>query len=451
MRVLLVNKFWYPKGGSERYTFLLKDLLESHGHEVVPFAMEDERNLSTPWAEFFAPHVDFWGEHPNDPNTIRMIRIRPEHPHSWHSDIFVDSDAHLIKKLKTVLWNRVAAERLDALLQEWKPDIAHLQNFSHQISPSILPVLARHGIPIVWTLHDYELLCPNYRMYTKGSPCERCKSHRYWNAVRFNCMGSCAASVAAVLEHAYHAMNGVYRKYVDAVIAPSRFLAGKLAEWGWKGKVEVIPNFIKSDANDANGRANDANSDSRHSDAFVDSDVHPVLFVGRLQEEKGIEDFMEAAERCPEIAFAIIGDGPLSGEVRKRMTRVKNLVWQGVLPVEETAKRIAAARIVVVPSRWYENAPYVVLEAMAAGIPVIATCIGGLPELVRENETGLLVPPRDAEALAVAVQTLYSDPLRCRTMGDRAQEIARTEYGPDRHYERITGVYREAMKAKRKS
>ncbi|MFH1098867.1 MAG: glycosyltransferase [Candidatus Uhrbacteria bacterium] len=437
MRVLLVNKFWYPKGGSERYAFLLKDLLESHGHEVVPFAMEDERNFSTPRASYFVPHVDF-----------------------WEATDAVPNETSGLTKLRTVFWNRAAARQLDELLKEWKPDVAHLQNFSHQISPSILPVLKRHGVPIVWTLHDYELLCPNYRMYTQGSPCERCRRHRYWNTLRYSCMGNCAASAAVALEHSLHAALGVYCKNIDVVIAPSQFLASKLAEWGWSGRVEVIPNFVPIPPTPPTPppvpRELGISLRSRRGGK---EGTGSALFVGRLMEEKGIEDFVEAARRLPGIQFEVIGDGPLGKKFQISSTKFQtnsksqapnlplpadkfqNVQWLGARSSEETRVRIASAAMVVVPSRWYENAPYVVLEAMAAGVPVVASQIGGLPELVRDGETGLLVPSRDPEALANAIKVLHNDPARCRAMGERARGIARTEYEPGRHYERIVGIY----------
>ncbi|MDO8598944.1 MAG: glycosyltransferase, partial [bacterium] len=290
MKILLVNKFWYPKGGSERYTFALKDLLESRGHEVIPFAMEDERNLSTPWAAHFVSHVDYWEAADAVPDQTSMLG-----------------------KLSRIVWSREAVQKLEALIAETKPDVAHLQNFAHQISPSILPVLARHGIPVVWTLHDYKALCPNYRMYTKGLPCERCKGHSYANAIRYRCMGSVGASAAVALEmYLHHVILNVYGKHLSAVIAPSEFLATKLKEWGWKGRVEVVPNFVGV-------------STPSRSPSPGEGEKKTVLFVGRLMEEKGIEDFVEAARRLPEIPFAVVGDGPLRSKFQNPESRIQNL------------------------------------------------------------------------------------------------------------------------------
>ncbi|MBI4434141.1 glycosyltransferase [Candidatus Uhrbacteria bacterium] len=404
MRVLLVNKFWYPKGGSERYTFLLRDLLESEGHTVIPFGMTDEWNVATPWAEYFAPRVAF-----DDSADMGMCGS--------------------LDRLMRVLWNRDAAAALDRLLSRVRPDVAHLQNFAHQISPSILPVLARHGVPIVWTLHDYKLLCPNYRMYTQGAPCERCQGHSYWNAVRYNCMGRRGASAAVAAEmYLHHALTNVYGKHIAAVIAPSAFLADRLHAWGWRGRIEVVPNCIEPFPAAPPPHPRDRSG---------------VLFVGRLMEEKGVLDFLEVVRRLPKIPFVVIGNGPLGAEMQKAAATYANLTWHGAQPPDQMRAHYERARVLVVPSRWYENAPYVVLEAMRAGTPVIATRMGGLPELVDDGATGVLVPPRNPVALARAIGELIADEQLLAAFGNRAQHDAHERYGPALHYARLQALYAE--------
>ncbi|MDO8424928.1 MAG: glycosyltransferase family 4 protein [bacterium] len=409
MRVVLVNKFWYQKGGSERYTFLLKDLLAVRGNTVIPFAMEDERNWPSEWSEHFVPHVDF-----------------------WEADDAIPNQTGMLEKLSRVLWSRDAAARFGALLDEAKPDVVHLQNFAHQISPSILPECTKRGIPAVWTLHDYKALCPNYRMYTKGAPCERCKGGQYRNAVRLNCMGSRGASAAVALEMMlHHAVLDVYGKHIAAVIAPSTFMAERLREWKWEGRVEVIPNFVtRADAVPPPAPPQDAGERGQ------------VLFIGRLAEEKGVEDFIEAAARLPKVPFAIIGDGPLAEFVRQRARHIANLTWLGQLERREVTTYLSRAALLCMPSRWYENAPYSVLEAMAAGVPVVATRIGGLPELVRDGETGVLVEPKNPKALAKTIEMLYGNGSALQAYGEAARRIATEQYGPTGHYERIIGLYR---------
>lgn len=415
MRIVLVNKFWYPKGGSERYTFLLRDLLESHGHSVVPFSMEDDRNLPTPWSEHFVPHVDF-----------------------WDAADAVPGQTHVLQKLSRVLWSRDAAQRFGEFLDAVQPDIVHLQNFAHQISPSILPECTKRGIPAVWTLHDYKAMCPNYRMYTRGAPCERCKGGRYWNAVRFSCMGSRGASLAVALEMTlHHAILDVYGKHLAAVIAPSQFMAEQLRAWGWKGRVEMVPPCITLDVGD------------QQRDQALGMDHHvesrSVLFIGRLVEEKGIEDFLAVAKLHPDIPFEVIGDGPLMERCSLSAATCTNVRLRGALPPHATAIHIAQAAIVVVPSRWYENAPYVVLEAMAAGVPIIAADIGGLPELVRHGENGLLVPPRDAAALDTSIAMLYRDEVKRTAMGAQARTLVREQYGAEQHYQLLNTLYRDCI------
>jgi glycosyltransferase involved in cell wall biosynthesis len=257
-------------------------------------------------------------------------------------------------------------------------------------------------------------------------------------------MGSFPASVAVAIEMVlHHIILNVYGKHLAAVIAPSAFLGQKLREWGWRGRVEVVPNFIEGIRNQPAPTAASGELGIRKTDG-------DVLFVGRLVEEKGIGDFVEAAKRLPEIPFTVIGDGSLRARFDIRDSRFDHITWYGALSPEETTQHIARAAIVVVPSRWYENAPYVVLEAMAAGVPVIASSIGGLPELVRDGETGVLVPPRDSDTLAKTIDALYHDGTKRWEFGQRARAIAAAEYGPERHYQRLMGVYTNLVSEQRR-
>ncbi|MBI4450114.1 glycosyltransferase family 4 protein [Candidatus Uhrbacteria bacterium] len=166
-----------------------------------------------------------------------------------------------------------------------------------------------------------------------------------------------------------------------------------------------------------------------------------AVFVGRLSTEKGIKDFVEAARRLPAIPFTVIGSGPLDAMIHDSYSMIPNLRWLGALQPDEAQERIAAAAVVVVPSIVPEIAPYVILEAMAAGVPVVASRIGGIPELVREGETGFLVPPRDPAALAKTIEMVYGDGMLRKRLGTRARAICTAEYGPERHYERIIGLF----------
>ncbi|MDO8621957.1 MAG: glycosyltransferase family 4 protein, partial [bacterium] len=229
----------------------------------------------------------------------------------------------------------------------------------------------------------------------------------------------------------HHTILNVYRRNIDCIIAPSRFVADAVRGWGWRGKIEVIPNFLPSPPRSLRTPSN--------SPSGRGGETPPVLFVGRLSEEKGIADFVEAARRLPEIPFEVVGNGNSSSP--PLTLRGGNIRWLGVLQPDEAQRRIASAAVVVVPSVVPEIAPYVILEAMAAGVPVVASRIGGIPELVHEGETGFLVPPRDPAALAKTIEMVYGDGMLRERLGTRARAIATAEYGPERHYERIIGLF----------
>jgi glycosyltransferase involved in cell wall biosynthesis len=404
MKIVLVNKFWYPKGGTERYLFLLKDLLEQHGHEVIPFGMDDERNIVPSSLSHFVSHVDF-----------------------WDAEDSVSNQTSPASAAARVLWSREASKKFAALLDEEHPDIIHIHNIAHQISPSILPVAGRRNIPVVATAHDYKLQCPNYRMFTQGSPCERCQGKRYWNAVRFQCFATRGASAIAAAEMTlHHVLLDVYGRYLSAVVAPSQFMAEKLESWKWRGRVDVIPNFIPPPY--------------REPDTVLQEDGR-VLFVGRLTEEKGVEDFLAATWKLPNVPFSLIGDGPLAPSVAAAVEKQHHVKWLQDQSPDDVSRHLSRAAMVVVPSRWYENAPYVVLEAMASGVPVVATRVGGLPELVRDGVNGAVVSVKDHEALAKSIEMLYTDLSLRRAMGERARKLAKEKYGPEQHYKALMELY----------
>ena len=215
MKVLLVNKFHYLKGGSERVYFDTKKILEENGHQVICFSMKHENNIHCEQSDYFVDNVDY----------------------ASHNDSF--------SKVARFIYYKKAAEKLEKLIKQEKPDIAHLHNISHQLTPSILKPLKEAKIPIIQTLHDYQLICPNYRLYTNGNVCEKCKVHRYYECVANKCMrDSTSASLLAASELTFQWFLQFYRERVDLFVSPSEFLKNKLKEWEVKQEVEVLPNFI---------------------------------------------------------------------------------------------------------------------------------------------------------------------------------------------------------------
>ncbi len=412
MRILMINSFFYLRGGAERCFLDLMALLAAHGHEVIPFCMTDERNRPTPYASHFISHINF-------PERLRQGG-------SWRDKWTV---------LERVVYSREARDRLAALIAETKPDIAHVHGIAHEMSPSVLPVLRRAGIPVVQTLHDYKLLCPNTSFVSNGRICEACKGHRYYNAVRYRCKrGSLAASLLAALEATIHKAWRIYERNVDVFITPSQFLQHKLKEYGISNPVVHIPNFIDVDR-------------FRPCDEPEDY----ILFSGRLVGIKGIKTLLTAMCEVRQARLLVAGDGELrtwaEAFIRKHdLTHVELL---GHLKTAELVDLIRRARFTVVPSEWYENYPMSVLESLACGTPVIGSRIGGIPELVHEGQTGLLFRPGDTAELVTKIRFLWARPELARGMGQNGRLQVTRVNNPERHYQQTMSLYQELLAQKR--
>ncbi len=385
MRILVVNKFYWEKGGSERVLFDLAHGYAAAGHEVIPFAMASPRNLPTPWADRFAPEVRWEGG-----GGLATLRAAAGVIHSGE-----------------------AKRRLAALLRDARPDVAHLHNFHHQLSPSIVDALREAGVPAVHTLHDYKVVCPNYLLFTRGDVCRRCAGGRYLQAVVHRCVrGSAAASAVAAVESAWHRARRTLERGIRVFVAPSRFLADEVRAMGFRGRLEVVPNGLDVDAIPAATRPGEG-----------------FLYAGRLAHEKGVATLVEAALADPALGVTIAGDGPDADALRRAAARAPDRVrFCGALPRAELLARLRSARAVVMPSLWHENAPLAALEAAASAVPVIASRRGGLPEIVRDGENGILVPPGDPEALAKAMRSLQDSPDLAARLGRRGRAIAAGEY-----------------------
>jgi glycosyltransferase involved in cell wall biosynthesis len=310
-----------------------------------------------------------------------------------------------------------AARRLRDLVRRTRPTVAHLHNFHHQLSPSIVDVLRREGVPAVHTLHDYKVLCPNYLLYTEGEVCERCCRGCYVHAVVHRCVRNArAASLVACIEMTLQRAARTLDRGIRLFISPSRFLARKLEEYGTDpARIRVVPNGIDIGA---------------ITPGAGEGEGEGFLYVGRLSREKGLPTLLAAVEQAPRVRLTIAGTGPSEPEIRRRVdaglsSRVRFL---GQLSREEVAQQIAAARAVVIPSEWYENAPMSVLETLAAGVPVVGADIGGIPELVCDGETGLLFPPRDAGALAACLQRLDAEPQLAQRLGSAGRRLVEERY-----------------------
>lgn len=403
MKILMANSFHYERGGDCTYTFALSRLLESRGHEVIPFATRHPLNIPSPYEQYFVPRVDY-DELERDRNPASAIRV-----------------------LRRSVSSSEARDCIRRLLRDTKPDLAHFQGIHRHLTPSIIGPLKAAGVPIVWTLHDYVPICPNTHFYCRGEICEACRAGRFYQAPRRRCKrDSLAASFVAALEAYAHRWMRVYQ-HVDHFVVPSRFLGAKLAEHRFPSKaVTAIPHFIELKEFEASDR-----------------DEGFLLFAGRLAEEKGLRTLIEAKAVLGRGELLVVGDGPLRAEIQSGVAEkgIPGVQFLGLKTRDEVRDLAAKARCLILPSLWYENFPFAVMEALALAKPIVASRIGAIPELVADEQDGLLFTPGDSRDLAEKLGRLLDDEQLARRLGKSGRAKAEREWSPEVHYQRLSVVY----------
>ncbi len=408
MRILLANKFYYRRAGAEAYLLDLEAALKRSGHEVAVFASAHPENLPCAWEKYFPPYRDY--------------------SRGWS-----------LAKFRNMVWSPEAAKRIRWLIRDFKPEVAHFQNIYHHLSPSIIAECNRAQVPVALTVHDYKLICPNYSLFTDHAACERCHLFRYWNAVRYKCVkGSRAGSAAAAAEEWIHRALKIYETGVARFVTPSDFTRETLIRWGKNpAKIVHLPNLLDLTRLPAPS-------------AEVGTDV---LYVGRLEEWKGVKILPALAAAAPDIRFKAVGSGPLAVELKERVRALglNNLEILGFAPREKVYEEIKKSRVVVVPSLGYDPFPTAALEAGALGRPVVGSRIGGIPEIVREGETGLLVAPGDEKAFLDALRKLEYDAAFAAALGAAAAVRVRALVDPERHLQKLLALYGEIIEQNRVS
>ncbi|CAM2986428.1 glycosyltransferase family 4 protein [Skermania piniformis] len=407
-RILHVNKFRYRRGGAESYMLDLAASQRAEGHQVAIFAMEHPDNEPDPNDDLYPARMEL-----NPP---------PE------------TVGERVGTALGVLYRRDARVAMDRMLQRFQPDVVHLHNIYHQLSPSILRPIAKRSVPAVMTLHDYKLACPTYQFLDHGQICEACISRKFGNAVKRRCnQGSLTGSTLSAIELTAHTYLGAYGP-IDRFLCPSRFLLQKMAQARvYPDRLRHLPNFC-----DVTG---------------IDPAAGPgrgVLYAGRLSAEKGVDTLIDAAALLPAgIDVTIAGDGPERAELEQRAIRTgvaDRVHFRGRVNRDEVHAAMRAAAVVVVPSRWYENQPMTILEAFGCARPVVATHLGGLPELVRDGITGRLVPHDDPAALARALAEVVaaeSAVAPADSMGAAARAYTVERSSLRRHLQDLEAIYSE--------
>jgi len=409
LKILLVNTRHFYGGGDSTYTFNLADLLSSHGHEIAFFAMQDNRNLPDPNADLFVSQIEF-----RDLNQNKTL-------------------INGMKVITRAIYSTEARQKFSALLDRFSPDIVHLQNYIGHITLSILFEARQRGLPIVSTLHDYGMVCPNshFLIDRTGQICEACQGGRFYQAIIKRCKKDSllASGMAGFLAYCNRWM-GVMKKS-DAFLTPSRFLKNKLVENGFdESMVHPLPLFLPQ-KNFWEG----------------EQDKGYLLFLGRLEAIKGINVLIEAAHRAKDVPLLIAGSvsEPLASQLPKILPEKTKYV--GLKHGQELTDLIHNALAVVLPSIWYENQPFSILEAFASGKPVIASDLGGMTELIAHRERGLLVKPGDPAALADSMQWAVTNQALMKEMGKKARLYALHNHSPETHYQSLIDIYSKVCSA----
>lgn len=408
MKVLQINKYYYPKGGAETVFFNTIDLLRRNGHEVVPFTLKHDKNLKSEYDRYF---VDY--------------------PELSESGVFTK-----IKNIPSFLYNREAARQLEKLILIEKPDVAHIHLMFNSLSVSILPVLAKYNIPTVMTVHDYRLICPAYTMKNgKGDICEKCLHTRaYWQCMVLKCSnGNFLNSTLLALDS--YVRRSTYNpiNYISKFLFVSNFARGKHIEsdYRYESKSTQLYNFTLIDKE---GEKNKKNY---------------ILYVGRLSKEKGLGSLVEAAKELPHVKFKIIGTGPLTKEIEDSIVGNSNIELLGFKYGEELIDYIQSAKFLLVTSEWYENNPMVIIEAMTLGTPVIGSRIGGIPELIEEGQSGFLFEMKNVEDLKRTIhKALRISDNEYEEMCNFAEQEAKRKFSKDVHYAKLMSVYTSLVSAK---
>lgn len=398
--LLTINNYHYRRGGADVAYLAQGELFERNGWQVSRFAMQHDDNVDSPWSRYFVHEIEYGRAY----GRLRVLQNAAKAIYSWE-----------------------AASKIRALITDHRPDVAHAHNIYHHLSPSILRALRQEGIPVFLTLHDVKLLCPARTMYRSGRICESCKGGALRHVVAHRCLkGSLPLSALIYAESTLHRLFRIYERNVDKFIAPSRFLIDKFVEWGWPEQRFVhVPNFVDATAHVpefAAGRA--------------------LLYFGRLSEEKGLATLVRASQLAG-VELWVVGTGPDQEALQALSASLgANVKFFGFKVGNELWSLVKAARAVVLPSEWYENAPISILEAYSLGKPVIGARVGGIPEMVREGRTGFLFPFGDVDRLAGELANIarMAD-AGVEELGREAREWVIDEYSPARHYERLRALY----------
>ena len=390
MRILVVHNRYLQPGGEDQVFAAEVALLQQHGHDV-----------------------NMWVE----------------------DNALLEEQPALVAAANTI-WSRQSQRHLQQLLHELKPEVVHFHNTFLRISPAVYYTCRQAGIPVVQTLHNYRLLCPAATFYRDGHICEECLGNLgYWPSVVHGCWRSSrpqSAVVAAML--ALHRTLQTWERQVDLFVALTEFARQKYIQGGLPAnKIVVKPNFLALPIN-------------QPEPGCLPYERY-ALFVGRLSSEKGVDALLTAWQSLPDVPLRMVGDGPLLPRLEEqvRYNRLTQVQLCGRRSHAEVLQLMRHAQFLVFSSTWYEGFPMTILEAFACGLPVVASRIGSIVELVEEGKTGLAYAVGDLQELATQVRWAWEHPVEMLAMGQNAQQVYLEKYGPETNYQLLLDIYRRAQ------
>jgi glycosyltransferase involved in cell wall biosynthesis len=405
MKILLINKFLYPKGGDAVCTLDVGRLLSKKGHEVYFWGMKHPNNPEYPYSQYFVDNIDY------------------------HKSL---SFKEKIDTSLKILYSFEARNKIERFINEVvKPDIVHLNNFAHQISPSILDVFKKYNIPTVMTMHDYKIVCPSYLMLANRNTCDKCKNNKFFWCFFKRCVkGSFSKSLVNVIEMYFH--HGILHIYdnIDIFISPSKFLAKKVKEMGFKKEVFVLPNFVWIE----------------EFQPQYEWEENSICYFGRLSYEKGLFTLIKAVKNLS-VKLKIIGDGPIKDKLNSLVDNlsISNMQFLGYKVGNVLYNEVKKSKFVVISSECYENSPRSLIESFALGKPVIGTNIGSIPELVIDNYTGLTFEKFNINDLHYKILFMLKNPEKIIEFGKNARKFVEENNNTEKYYNNLINLYKLAI------
>ena len=409
MKILLIDVYNFNKGGAETVCFNTGQLLREHGHEVVYFTLKWEDNKPSPFSKYF-----------------------PESKETRKGPL------KQVKNMVNYFYHFEASKKLELLLEDEKPDIAHIHLMWGQITPSIFPVLRKHGVPIVFTVHDYRIVCPAYTFRNgRGEICEACQGRHFYKCfTNICCKGSRVMSAVMAAEQYFRNAFFNPAKYIDGFIYVSNF-AKKIQE-KYMPAVKATPSITLYNFSTSIVREPKPMPTERY-----------FLFFGRLSYEKGVRTLLEAFENLPQCKLKIVGTGPKEDDLKAFVSErnMQNVEFLGYKCGEELTCLVGGAYFVIVPSEWYENNPMTIIEAYSVGTPVIGARIGGIPEIVVDDKTGYQFESGNAYELRDTIMKANAlERTAYLTMSQGALEFSSANFSKEGYWGRLIELYGRFVK-----